>query len=180
MQRLDLVLLLCITSFTLGASWQHQREAKKQHEHQLAQQREADQLTAKLTQSKSDIDGALKEKTAALNTQLQNEQESANAQHNTLDAGLRAGTLSVRVPIVPASCVTDGVPAPRNPPAANQATHAQLDPKAAADLADIPHDGDAAIRDLNACIEQYNAVKDAFEQWRQTLQQQEVKNAQAL
>ena len=39
---------------------------------------------------------------------------------------------------------------------------AELDPAAADDLVSIATDGDIAIRKLNYCIDQYNAVRAKF------------------
>ncbi|MBP9942543.1 MAG: hypothetical protein KBF33_14310, partial [Comamonas sp.] len=58
-------------------------------------------------------------------------------------------------------------------------THAQLDPAAAADLAAIPHEGDAAIRELNTCIAQYNQVKQAQQDWLASLNHLELQHDQA-
>ncbi|MBP8150585.1 MAG: hypothetical protein KAX91_00455, partial [Xylophilus sp.] len=55
--------------------------------------------------------------------------------------------------------------------------HAQLEPATAAALAAIPHEGDAAIRDLNTCIAQYNAVKRTMDAWTETLK--DASHAQA-
>jgi len=60
--------------------------------------------------------------------------------------------------------------APAFPALNRAAAHAQLDPAAAADLATITHEGDASIRELNYCIAQYNAVKDAHDAWRLKLE----------
>jgi len=107
---------------------------------------------------------------SALQSQLSQEQGQANEKHHTHVAGVRAGTVSVRVPIVSASCTSDSVRPAGDPATAAAATHAQLDPAAAADLAAIPHEGDAAIRELNACIAQYNAVKEQIDTWRLKLE----------
>lgn len=107
---------------------------------------------------------------SALQSQLSQEQGQANEKHHTHVAGVRAGTVSVRVPIVPASCQSSGLPGAGVSSAEPAAAHAQLDPAAAADLATITHEGDASIRDLNYCIAQYNAVKDAHDAWRLKLE----------
>ncbi|MNT72007.1 hypothetical protein D3C72_2105660 [compost metagenome] len=79
----------------------------------------------------------------------------------------------MRVPVVPTSCTSNGLQPAAVSGAAAATAHAQLDPAAAADLAAIPHDGDAAIRELNLCIAQYNQVKTAYEQWRAVLRKAE-------
>lgn len=114
-----------------------------------------------------------------LYAQLSKDQGKANEKHQTHIAGVRDGTVSVRVPIVPASCPAHGVQPTQHAAAAAEPTYAQLDPAAAADLAAIPHEGDAAIRDLNACISQYSAVKVQMDEWLQRLQTLEQPHAQA-
>lgn len=83
--------------------------------------------------------------------------------HARYVAGLRAGTIRLSVPVVArtehASC---GATARTVPTAAGPApeTRAELGAEAAIDLATIAADGDAAIRDLNACVDTYNAVRE--------------------
>jgi len=72
-------------------------------------------------------------------------------------ADLRAGRVRLSVPVKAAACPAgDGDPAaaPRD-----QETRAELAPEAAAAIAAIGRDGDDAIRDLNKCIDLYEAAR---------------------
>ena len=160
------LLALCATSFFSGAVWKSQQHIQQQQAHARA----LENLGNQLAQSRADLQSALDKQTTTLQANNAQEQSQANAHHHTLDAGLRAGTIGLRVPIVPTSCIAPAVPTTDHPSAQPAAAHAQLEPAAAANLAAIPHEGDAAIRDLNTCIAQYNAVKNAHDQWRQNLQ----------
>lgn len=111
----------------------------------------------------------LNKEIADLYAQLGKDQGEADEQHQTHVAGVRAGTVSVRVPVVPASCPGNSVRATSGATPEAAKTYAQLDPAAAADLAAIPHEGDAAIRELNLCIDAYNTLSVELQQWRQTL-----------
>ena len=83
-----------------------------------------------------------------------NQQEKTNAQKafDRLDADLRSGTLrlSVRTTALPASA--------DSPAAGPVQARTDIDPSDAAALVRITADGDDAIRDLNTCIDGYNAV----------------------
>lgn len=71
-----------------------------------------------------------------------------------LDADLRAGRLRLFVPTVPAQPTSDATAA-----AGLGQARAELDPAAAAALVRVAADGDAAIGDLNACIDSYAAAR---------------------
>lgn len=120
----------------------------------------------------------LNQQIADLYTQLSTTQGKANEDHQAHVAGVRSGTVSVRVPIVPASCPADSVRTTGDTAAAASTTYAELDPAAAADLAAIPHEGDAAIRELNFCIAQYHQVKAEQDTWLKSLTQLELGHAQ--
>lgn len=160
------LLALCATSFFSGAAWKNQQLSQQQQE----QSRVLHNLSSQLAQSRAALQSTLDQQTTTLQANNAQEQSQANVHHHTLDADLRTGAIGLRVPIVPTSCIAPAVPTTDHPSAQPAAAHAQLEPAAAANLAAIPHEGDAAIRDLNTCIAQYNAVKNAHDQWRQNLQ----------
>ena len=85
-----------------------------------------------------------------------NQLDKANAQKifDRLDADLRSGALrlSVRTTGQPAA------PGSHGAAAGPVQARAELDPEDAAALVRITDDGDNAIRDLNTCIDGYNAV----------------------
>ena len=164
------LLALCAACFFSGAAWKTQQHNKEAQAQKQAHARALQALSSKLEQSRAKLQSILDQQTTTLQATNAKEQAQANAHHHTLDTGLRTGAIGLRVPIVPASCIAHAVPATDHPSAQPATAHAQLEPATAAALAAIPHEGDAAIRDLNTCIAQYNAVKAAHDQWRQALQ----------
>lgn len=165
--------ILLIAGFYAGVLYEGRSVAiAAKAELQDLQQRAA-RTSAWLRDEKAQLEKDLRRELSQLRTQLNQDQGQANETHHTLVAGLRAGTVGVRVPVVPASCTSHGLQ-PAGVSGTGAATaHAQLDPAAAADLAAIPHDGDASIRELNFCIAQYNQVKTAYDKWRAVLQEAE-------
>lgn len=165
-----LLLLLILASFWAGVFYEGRRVLEAaQQELQDAHQR-GQRKAAWLQDQHAASNLRLQQHIAALQSQLSTDQGQANEKHQTANAGVRAGTVRVRVPIVSASCTaSQPLPATGSAAAATASTHAQLEPAAAANLADIAHDGDAAIRELNACIAQYGAVQASLAQWALTL-----------
>lgn len=161
-----------------GITYEASRQAQTDKTELLELQRRAASNAAWLRGERVANETRLTQQIADLYTQLSTTQSQANEDHQTHVAGVRSGTVSVRVPIVPASCPADSVRTPHLSTAAAEPTYAQLDPAAAADLAAIPHEGDAAIRELNTCIAQYGQVKRAFDAWLQSLTQLELGHAQ--
>ena len=174
-----LYIIIIVLAATAGMQYQAHRHAQADKAELQDLQRRAAANAAWLRSERKASEERLNQHIAKLYTQLSQAQGKANEDHQAHVAGLRAGTVSVRVPIVPASCTSDSVRPAGNAAAAAAATHAQLDPAAAADLAAIPHEGDAAIRERNACIAQYNAVKEQMDEWRSTLLHMEAGHAQA-
>ena len=166
------LLALCAACFFSGAAWKTQQHNKEAQAQQQAHARALQALSSKLEQSRANLQSILDQQTTTLQATNAKEQAQANAHHHTLDTGLRTGAIGLRVPIVPASCIPTAVPAANHPSAQPATAHAQLEPATAAALAALPHEGDAAIRDLNTCIAQYNAVKTAYDQWRLALQKE--------
>lgn len=167
--------LLCATligTFYAGVFYEGRRVAQAATAELQDLQRRHARATAWLRGERIASEDQLRARIQTLQTQLSKNQGTADAAHQNHLAGLRAGTVSVRVPIVPASCAAGLQPA-GHAGAAAAAAHAELDPAAAADLAGIAHDGDAGIRELNACIAQYSAVRDAMERWHATLKDAE-------
>ena len=81
------------------------------------------------------------------------EEEMKNAKNeiDQLRARISNGTVRLSVP-------TTACKVSENTGAGIEQTRAELDPQTADDLVAIAADGDAAIRDLNLCIDQYNAI----------------------
>lgn len=169
--------LLCavmIATFYAGVLYEGRRVAKAATAELQDLQRRQARATAWMRGERTASENALRAEIHTLQNQLSKDQGTADAAHQTHLAGLRAGTVSVRVPIVPDSCAAGLQPA-GNPGAAAAAASAELDPAAAADLAGIAHDGDTGIRELNQCIAQYNAVREALVRWHATLKAADAK-----
>ena len=82
------------------------------------------------------------------------ERKHAEQQISHLRADLASGALRLSIP---APTPEPGAPSPG--PGAPEA-RTELDAKTAQDLVSIAADGDAAIRDLNQCIDAYQALKE--------------------
>lgn len=96
------------------------------------------------------IESKMQEEAAATTEKLEKEKRDAEIKVNQLRADVAAGALRLSVR---AHCsATDA--------AGDSETRAELDPKAADDLITIAADGDQAIRELNACIDFYNTLRN--------------------
>lgn len=168
-----LLLALILATFCAGVLYEGRSAAQAQQTALQALQRKADEAVDKLRAERDDTERDLRKQIAEQKNQLETIQGAANASHQTHVAGVRAGTVRVRVPIVPAVPACGG-PAPRGTAqggtAGPETAYAQLDPTAAANLADIAHDGDQGIRELNHCIDRYELMRKAMDRWtEQTL-----------
>lgn len=168
-----LLLALLLAAFCMGVLFEGRSAAKAQQIALQDLQRKADKAVDKLRAERDATESGLRTQIADQKTKLETIQGAANASHQTHVAGVRAGTVRVRVPIVPAVPASCG-PAPRGPAqggaAGPETAYAQLDPTAAANLADIAHDGDQGIRELNYCIDRYELMRKAMDRWtEQTL-----------
>ena len=145
-----LVLVALALAFALG-DWQGAaRERANAKSAQAAAQAAGQARTTALNAGRHGLQTTLGEELASINTQLQTEQNHAKNESDAYQRGLRAGTVRVSVPVMPASCTGPvGDATAHAGPGLSQA-RAQLDPAAAADLDTIAGDGDDAIRDLNA------------------------------
>ena len=90
--------------------------------------------------------------------QVRKEKEEANAKKKYDDLLARVNRGTVRVSIPARAC--GGVSADGRAAADGTETRAELDAETVGRLLAVGRDGDAAIRDLNQCIDQYNAVAE--------------------
>lgn len=113
---------------------------------------------AKKNAEQQEIERERVAKLSDLSYKLAKEKENAKVANDRYVDALRAGSERLYIP------VTGGVQACGDSTAAsgdrNQA-RAELDPTTAINLVRITSDGDDAIRQLNACIDAYNALKPA-------------------
>lgn len=165
-----LVLVALALAFTLG-DWQGAaRERANAKSAQAAAQAAGQARTTALNAGRHGLQTTLGEALSSIDIHLQTEQNHAKNESDAYQRGLRAGSVRVSVPVVPASCVGPiGDATEHASPGSGQA-RAQLEAEAAADLDAIAGDGDDAIRDLNACIDKYAAVKRTLDAWAATLE----------
>lgn len=86
--------------------------------------------------------------------QAKYEQEKKDAESKITDLRRRVQSGAVRLSVATRSGAVSS-----NPGTGTGETRAELDPETANDLISIASDGDAAIRELNLCIDKYNALK---------------------
>lgn len=121
-----------------------------------------DALTTKLNTAEDNLASVVN----AQDTQLEMELEHAkNEMEQRLDA-VRTGAVRLSVPATSGVCRAAGGDADPSAVAHHQEARTELDQATAESLVAITEDGDAAIRDLNACIDRYNTARQhltAFE-----------------
>ena len=86
--------------------------------------------------------------------QAKYEEEKKDAESKIADLRRRVQSGAVRMSVNATTCTVS-----TNTRTGAVETRAELDPKDANDLIAIASDGDAAIRELNLCIDKYNALK---------------------
>lgn len=97
----------------------------------------------------------------ALSETYQKEQKNAQNTIEKLRADLRAGTLRLSVPHS-GKAAAHPDPMPADSAAQYPENRTRLDPETADALVAITADGDTAIRNLNRCIDQYTAIRKAW------------------
>lgn len=137
-----------------------------QHQYQVKEENtriEAEKRLAEAVQAEKDKRAALQIEINNISTRRQREQDNANAELQTLRAGLAAGTRRVSVPSVsPRPLFGDTAPATPAAAARTQPeARCELAPSVASALERIASDGDDAIRDRNALIDIYDAARAA-------------------
>jgi len=91
---------------------------------------------------------------------LTQEQTHAKTERDRFNADVRSGAVRLSIPVASGQCA-----ATADPTAAaghQHETRAELDTATAAALDAIAGDGDVATRQLNACIDAYNLVRDTY------------------
>lgn len=86
--------------------------------------------------------------------QAQYEKEKKDAESKIADLRRRVQSGAVRMSVNATACTVS-----KNPGTGIAETRAELDGQTADDLITIAADGDAAIRELNLCIDKYNSLK---------------------
>ena len=91
-------------------------------------------------------------------TKLQKANQDAKLIAKERDAAIASGALKLRIPVKTPVCPVQTPGDPPAPTGDSVQTGAELDAKTAQSLVAITDDGDKAIRQLNACIDAYNAI----------------------
>ena len=86
--------------------------------------------------------------------QAKYEEEKKDAESKIADLRRRVHSGAVRMSVNATACTVS-----KNPGTGTVETRAELDRQIADELVGIAADGDAAIRELNRCIDQYNAIR---------------------
>lgn len=125
-------------------------------------QRETAQATTRASEAARAKETMLLATTVALSDKINEEKRRAQDTQNRLVADIRSGAqrLSIAANCGPAAgqAATDSTAATSTA----DGQRAELDPQVAEDLVAIAADGDTAIRERNACIQQYNAAREAL------------------
>ena len=91
---------------------------------------------------------------------LTQEQTRAKTERDRFNDDVRSGAVRLSIPVASGQCAAT---ADSTVAASDQhQTRAELDPATAAALDAIAGDGDDATRQLNACIDAYNLVRDTY------------------
>ena len=91
---------------------------------------------------------------------LTQEQTHAKTERDRFNADLRSGAVRLSIPVASDQCAATADAAAA--PGYRHQARAELDPATAAALDAIAGDGDDATRQLNACIDAYNTVRDTY------------------
>ena len=100
----------------------------------------------------------LKETVSQMQIQTKKENDNEKRKYDDLLARINRGTVRVSVPTRACSDVSEAGPSGTD----DRETRAELDPATAESILAVGRDGDEAIRELNMCIDQYNAVKSSI------------------
>ena len=128
---------------------------KGKHDENTRQQVEIAALNAKAR----DTEQAMAQVAQTYGQTLRKANDVAKVKENKLRSDIASGKrklfIPVQAPNCPVSAATDAAPA-----VGDTETRAELDPRIAQSLVDLTSRGDTAIRQLNACIDQYNEMRN--------------------
>lgn len=108
----------------------------------------------------SQVEKESREKLEKNATELKKGIADAKADRDRFIDGVRNGTIRLSIPVIAGNDNATGDPATADRD--RHETRAELDPAAGQSLAAIAGDGDDGIRQLNSCIDSYNAVRERF------------------
>ena len=142
------IVMAMLASFGAGYFAGEQNEYERQ---QLeiaalnAKARETEQAMAKVAQTYGET--------------LRKANHVAKIKETRLRADIATGALSLRIPVKAPDCPMS-VSEPSAPASGDTETRAELDGRVAQALVDLTSRGDQAIRNLNACIDQYETMRN--------------------
>ena len=125
---------------------------------------QVDKLTAQIAKDKAEATATARENEklmsrslAAISTNHQKEIQDEKDKRDKFISDVRTGAVRLSIPVKACSARSsrDTATGPGNSPE----TRAELTPEAGTALAAIAADGDDAIRQLNACIDSYQAIR---------------------
>lgn len=125
------------------------------HEGSVQAKTEAALTVAKLNEAARKEEQEHTQILADIGVQLIKEKQNAKAANDRYLAAVRAGDERLYVNVRPVPAGEGSTPASGDRPE----TRAELDPTTAAGIIAITNDGDDAIRQLNSCIDAYNAIQ---------------------
>ena len=159
--RALLAALLVALGYTWGAANEREKGLKALHAEQRGQLErwgQALELVRKIESGLNAMEKAHEQRVAQLLAEWRTEREEDRARNERRYADLRAGTLRLRVPVVPASvsCPASNSEGQSASGGLDGSATAELDGQAAARIVAITDDGDSAIKQLTA-LQKYTA-----------------------
>lgn len=170
MSRSPLPAILITLAVTAAAGWALLQSYQRGQDAGAAQvQQRWDQQQALQARRHAQALDTLRQRGNALQDQLHQqdsrrhqERTHAQSQIQRLRAAVRSAAVRLSIPTTGPACPAAPGPEGASPAARPEQARAELAPEAADALVSIAADGDSAIRDLNACIDRYEAVRQAI------------------
>lgn len=153
--------LMLVTAYVAG---DRTRSAADQREWQAREIRIAVETAERLAAATEQVrltERSMSTRIATVETQHVKEMEHVRSENARLVADIRARRLRLYVPARPTGDTADR-PDPAIADGNSGETRTELDPALAEALVSIAAEGDAAIRQLNACIDAYDGIKQEF------------------
>ena len=156
------IVLAALIAFIIGALAGYRTgSAVSQAEHERYLARQARQENARLAEV-MESNRTLHHEISRLQATREKENRHAQEKYHALLARIARGDTRLSVPVRTAG----GLSCSGRAADAAGKTDAGLDPETARRMLSVGHDGDAAIRELNQCIDQYRAVQERLDALR--------------
>jgi len=128
---------------------------KGKHDENTRQQVEIAALNAKARETEQ----AMAQVAQTYGQTLRKANNVAKVKEDKLRADIASGKRKLFIPVQAPDCPVS-TPTDAPAPIGDTETRAELDPRIAESLVDLTSRGDTAIRQLNACIDQYNEMRN--------------------